>query len=146
MFTFQRLLFAKLFGHLTSARRARKSEVPHFRLKKVQNIKMWLSLRSYLKVRLTVINSFTKVAADFKFERSLQRRGPQRSVDVIVSSAFLLTLSVVFICCAQVTLFLCSPTSLNFLHCNPADARVFVLCSFSTSTKPSWSITITGSW
>ncbi|XP_037099760.1 putative homeodomain transcription factor 2 isoform X4 [Syngnathus acus] len=76
----QRLLFAKLFGHLTSARRARKSEVPHFRLKKVQNIKMWLSLRSYLK-----------------------RRGPQRSVDVIVSSAFLLTLSVVFICCAQVT-------------------------------------------
>ncbi|XP_072233183.1 protein PHTF2-like isoform X2 [Leuresthes tenuis] len=74
----QRLLFAKLFGHLTSARRARKSEVPHFRLKKVQNIKMWLLLRSYLK-----------------------RRGPQRSVDVIVSSAFLLTLSVVFICCAQ---------------------------------------------
>ncbi|XP_075064825.1 protein PHTF2 isoform X2 [Mixophyes fleayi] len=74
----QRLLFAKLFGHLTSARRARKSEVPHFRLKKVQNIKMWLSLRSYLK-----------------------RRGPQRSVDVIVSSAFLLTISAVFICCAQ---------------------------------------------
>ncbi|XP_063141781.1 protein PHTF2 isoform X2 [Rattus norvegicus] len=74
----QRLLFAKLFGHLTSARRARKSEVPHFRLKKVQNIKMWLSLRSYLK-----------------------RRGPQRSVDVIVSSAFLLTISVVFVCCAQ---------------------------------------------
>ncbi|XP_054997080.1 protein PHTF2 isoform X2 [Sorex araneus] len=74
----QRLLFAKLFGHLTSARRARKSEVPHFRLKKVQNIKIWLSLRSYLK-----------------------RRGPQRSVDVIVSSAFLLTISVVFICCAQ---------------------------------------------
>ncbi|KAM8974601.1 protein PHTF2 isoform 3-T3 [Pelodytes ibericus] len=74
----QRLIFAKLFGHLTSARRARKSEVPHFRLKKVQNIKMWLSLRSYLK-----------------------RRGPQRSVDVIVSSAFLLTISVVFICCAQ---------------------------------------------
>ncbi|KAG8142614.1 hypothetical protein E2320_005828 [Naja naja] len=59
----QRLLFAKLFGHLTSARRAQKSEVPHFRLKK--------------------------------------RRGPQRSVDVIVSSAFLLTISVVFICCAQ---------------------------------------------
>ncbi|XP_048466321.1 protein PHTF2 isoform X2 [Rhincodon typus] len=46
----QRLLFAKLFGHLTSARRARKSEVPHFRLKKVQNIKIWLSLRSYLKL------------------------------------------------------------------------------------------------
>ncbi|RXM36678.1 putative homeodomain transcription factor 2 [Acipenser ruthenus] len=35
-----------------------------------------------------------------------QRRGPQRSVDVIVSSAFLLTLSVVFICCAQINLYL----------------------------------------
>ncbi|XP_070998058.1 protein PHTF2-like isoform X24 [Oncorhynchus clarkii lewisi] len=88
----QRLLFAKLFGHLTSARRARKSEVPHFRLKKVQNIKMWLSLRSYLK-----------------------RRGPQRSVDVIVSSAFLLTLSVVFICCAQVSLLHIHHT---FLECH----------------------------
>ncbi|XP_043572281.1 putative homeodomain transcription factor 1 isoform X2 [Chiloscyllium plagiosum] len=75
----QRFLFAKLFSHLTSARKARKSEIPHFRLKKVQNIKMWLSLRSYLK-----------------------RRGPQRSVDVIVSSAFLLTLSIAFICCAQI--------------------------------------------
>nr|XP_033774167.1 putative homeodomain transcription factor 1 [Geotrypetes seraphini] len=75
----QRLLFAKLFSHLTSARKARKSEVPHFRLKKVQNIKTWLSLRSYLK-----------------------RRGPQRSVDVMVSSVFLLTLSIAFLCCAQV--------------------------------------------
>uniref|UniRef100_A0A671T4C8 Putative homeodomain transcription factor 1 n=1 Tax=Sinocyclocheilus anshuiensis TaxID=1608454 RepID=A0A671T4C8_9TELE len=39
----QRLLFAKLFSHITSARKAKKSEIPHFRLKKVQNIKMWLS-------------------------------------------------------------------------------------------------------
>uniref|UniRef100_A0A8C2DN00 Putative homeodomain transcription factor 2 n=1 Tax=Cyprinus carpio TaxID=7962 RepID=A0A8C2DN00_CYPCA len=46
----QRLLFAKLFSHITSARKAKKSEIPHFRLKKVQNIKMWLSLRSFLKV------------------------------------------------------------------------------------------------
>ncbi|XP_075471416.1 protein PHTF1 isoform X5 [Ascaphus truei] len=75
----QRFLIAKLFSHLTSARKALKSEIPHFRLKKVQNIKMWLSLRSYLK-----------------------RRGPQRSVDVVVSSVFLLTLSIAFICCAQV--------------------------------------------
>ncbi|XP_041944130.1 putative homeodomain transcription factor 1 isoform X1 [Alosa sapidissima] len=74
----QRLLFAKLFSHLTSARKAKKSEIPHFRLKKVQNIKMWLSLRSFLK-----------------------RRGPQRSVDVIVSSIFFLALSIAFICCAQ---------------------------------------------
>ncbi|XP_044139415.1 protein PHTF1 isoform X1 [Bufo gargarizans] len=75
----QRFLIAKLFSHLTSARKALKYEIPHFRLKKVQNIKMWLSLRSYLK-----------------------RRGPQRSVDVIVSSVYLVTLSIAFICCAQV--------------------------------------------
>ncbi|XP_028168395.1 putative homeodomain transcription factor 2 isoform X1 [Ostrinia furnacalis] len=65
----QRFLYAKLFTHLTSARRARKSELPHFRLNTVRNIKTWLSTRSYLR-----------------------RRGPQRSVDVIVSSAFMLTL------------------------------------------------------
>ncbi|XP_054640565.1 putative homeodomain transcription factor 1 isoform X2 [Dunckerocampus dactyliophorus] len=74
----QRLLFAKHFSHLTSARKAKKSEIPHFRLKKVQNIKMWLSLRSFLR-----------------------RRGPQRSVDVIVSTIFLLALSISFIICAQ---------------------------------------------
>uniref|UniRef100_A0A3B4YZE8 Putative homeodomain transcription factor 1 n=1 Tax=Stegastes partitus TaxID=144197 RepID=A0A3B4YZE8_9TELE len=74
----QRLLFAKYFSHLTSARKAKKSEIPHFRLKKVQNIKMWLSLRSFLR-----------------------RRGPQRSVDVIVSTVFLLALSISFSICAQ---------------------------------------------
>lgn len=46
----QRFLFAKLFSHITSARKARKYGIPHFRLKKVENIKIWLSLRSYLKV------------------------------------------------------------------------------------------------
>ncbi|XP_026478098.1 putative homeodomain transcription factor [Ctenocephalides felis] len=65
----QRFLYAKLFSHLTSSRRARKSELPHFRLNKVRNIKTWLSVRSYLK-----------------------KRGPQRSVDVIVSAACLITL------------------------------------------------------
>ena len=64
-----RFLYAKLFSHLTSARRARKSLIPHFRLNKVRNIKAWLSVRSYLK-----------------------RLGPQRSVDVIVSAAFITTL------------------------------------------------------
>ncbi|CAL8380606.1 unnamed protein product [Boreogadus saida] len=84
--TNQRLLFAKLFGHLTSARRARKSEVPHFRLKKVQNIKMWLSLRSYLK-----------------------RRGVQRGrVDVITSpppSSY-----------SRSVIFICAPGGTGLLH------------------------------
>ena len=48
----QRFLYAKLFSHLTSARRARKSDLPHFRLNKVRNIKTWLSVRSYLKVKM----------------------------------------------------------------------------------------------
>ncbi|XP_075215906.1 putative homeodomain transcription factor isoform X2 [Lycorma delicatula] len=65
----QRFLYAKFFSHLTSFRRARKSELPHFRLNKVRNIKTWLSVRSYLK-----------------------KRGPQRSVDMIVSAVFLITL------------------------------------------------------
>lgn len=46
-----RFLYAKLFSRLTSSRRARKSNLPHFRLNKVRNIKTWLSVRSYLKVR-----------------------------------------------------------------------------------------------
>ncbi|KAL1492158.1 hypothetical protein ABEB36_012646 [Hypothenemus hampei] len=74
----QRLLYAKLFSHLTSSRRARKSEIPHFRLNKVRNIKTWLSVRSYLK-----------------------KRGPQRSVDVIVSSAFVVTLLLLAFLCAE---------------------------------------------
>ncbi|XP_058120630.1 protein phtf [Anopheles ziemanni] len=65
----QRFLYAKLFSHLTSSRRAQKSAIPHFRLNKVRNIKTWLCVRSYLK-----------------------RRGPQNSVDVIVSAAFIITL------------------------------------------------------
>jgi hypothetical protein len=51
----QRFLYAKLFSHLTSFRRARKSELPHFRLNKVRNIKTWLSVRSYLKVFKNII-------------------------------------------------------------------------------------------
>lgn len=75
----QQFLLAKLFSHVTSARKAKKYGIPHFRLKKVVNVKVWLSLRSYLK-----------------------RQGPQNSGDVVVSSVFLLTLSIAFICCAQV--------------------------------------------
>lgn len=74
---------------MTSSRRARKSEVPHFRLNKVRNIKIWLSVRSYLKVSGGVNQrSFCNVTTHNIF----QRRGPQRSVDVIVSAAFILAL------------------------------------------------------
>lgn len=43
-------MYAKFFSALTSTRRARRNQVPHFRLHKVKNIKAWLSLRSFLKV------------------------------------------------------------------------------------------------
>ncbi|CAG7824974.1 unnamed protein product [Allacma fusca] len=69
----QRFLFAKLFSRITSFRKAGKSGIPHFRLNKVSNIKTWLSVRSYL-----------------------QRRGPQRSVDIIVSATFIATFILIF--------------------------------------------------
>ncbi|KAM9596003.1 protein PHTF1 isoform 3-T3 [Morphnus guianensis] len=62
----QRFLFAKLFSHITSARKARKYEIPHFRLKKVENIKIWLSLRSYLKV-LKGHKTFLNAAYNWEF-------------------------------------------------------------------------------
>jgi uncharacterized membrane protein len=74
----QRFLYAKLFSHLTSFRRAQQYELPHFRLNKVRNIKTWLSVRSYLK-----------------------QRGPQRSVDVIVSTAFIITLLLLSFLCVE---------------------------------------------
>eukprot|EP00111_Clytia_hemisphaerica_P004603 TCONS_00013212-protein len=71
-------MYAKFFSALTSTRRARRNQVPHFRLHKVKNIKAWLSLRSFLK-----------------------KRGPQRSVDTIVSAAFILGILLLVICCVQ---------------------------------------------
>ncbi|XP_035826994.1 putative homeodomain transcription factor [Aplysia californica] len=88
----QRLLYAKHFSYLTSSRRARKFTMPHFRLNKVRNIKIWLSLRSYLK-----------------------RRGPQRSVDVIVSACFLCAISTV--CLISLQMLKESDSYLDYL-CN----------------------------
>jgi len=73
-----RYLYAKYFGALTSARKARRNCLPHFRLHKVRHIKTWLSLRSFLK-----------------------KRGPQRSVDTIMSSSFVVGLIFVVITCIQ---------------------------------------------
>ncbi|XP_035232917.1 putative homeodomain transcription factor, partial [Stegodyphus dumicola] len=75
----QRFFYAKHFCSLTSSRRAKRANLPHFRLNKVRNIKIWLSIRSYLK-----------------------KLGPQRSVDVIVSIAFILEVCVVSILCIQI--------------------------------------------
>lgn len=72
----RRFLTAKLFSHITSTRRSIRSKIPHFRLYKVRNIKAWLCVRAFLR-----------------------RRGPQRSIDCIVSSAFMFTLiNVSYLC------------------------------------------------
>ena len=68
----QRFLYAKLFSHLTSSRRARNSDLPHFRLNKVRNIKTWLSVRSYLKVH----HQFTKC---FSFSSSRRENNSEFS-------------------------------------------------------------------
>lgn len=52
---------------------------------------------------MDVLDLFLFVALHHWPACSLQRRGPQRSVDVIVSTIFLLALSISFIICAQVS-------------------------------------------
>uniref|UniRef100_A0A1I8JR23 PHTF2 factor n=1 Tax=Macrostomum lignano TaxID=282301 RepID=A0A1I8JR23_9PLAT len=74
----QRLQYAKYFCYLTSSRRARKSDLPHFRLNKARNIKVWLSLRSYLR-----------------------KRGPQRSTNSVVACCFYTFIAVASVLCVQ---------------------------------------------
>jgi len=93
----QRFLHAKYFCYLTSIRRAKKHSLPHFRLGRVENIKMWLSLRSFMK-----------------------RRGPQRSIDAVISSTFLIGVG------------LCSVVCIRFLQ----DA------DFLSDSLPNWQLVV----
>lgn len=68
----RRFLYAKCFTALTSSRRSRLSNLPHFRLKNVVNIKAWISLRGG--------------------RTWLKRQGRQRAADEIVSTLFLINL------------------------------------------------------
>ncbi|KAI2801742.1 Male germ-cell putative homeodomain transcription factor, partial [Blomia tropicalis] len=63
----QRFLYSKYFSQITRRDRAKRSQVPFFRLHKVSYLKVWLSVRSYLR-----------------------RHGPLRSVDTICSTSFIL--------------------------------------------------------
>ncbi|KAL5248081.1 hypothetical protein ACHWQZ_G017306 [Mnemiopsis leidyi] len=74
----QRYLYAKFFNALTTMRRAKQYGLPHFRLRSIQNIKAWLSLRSVLR-----------------------RVGPQRSVGIIITSSFLIMLTILTVVCVQ---------------------------------------------
>ncbi|KAF1772309.1 Transcription factor homeodomain, male germ-cell [Phytophthora cactorum] len=68
----RRFLYAKCFTALTSSRRSRLANLPHFRLKNVVNIKAWISLRGG--------------------RTWLKRQGRQRAADEIVSTSFLIIL------------------------------------------------------
>ncbi|RLN47821.1 hypothetical protein BBJ28_00026948 [Nothophytophthora sp. Chile5] len=68
----RRFLYAKCFTALTSSRRSRLANLPHFRLKNVINIKAWISLRGG--------------------RTWLKRQGRQRAADEIVSTSFLVIL------------------------------------------------------
>jgi len=72
----RKFVIAKLFSQITSTRRSIKSHIPHFRLYKVRNIKGWLCVRSFLR-----------------------KRGPKRSIDLIVSVGILVTiLNLLYLC------------------------------------------------
>ncbi|RLN56437.1 hypothetical protein BBJ29_007969 [Phytophthora kernoviae] len=66
------LRYAKCFTALTSSRRSRLANLPHFRLKNVINIKAWISLRGG--------------------RTWLKRQGRQRAADEVVSTSFLVIL------------------------------------------------------
>ena len=104
----QRFVHAKYFCYLTSMRRARKHNLPHFRLSRVENIKMWLSVRSFMK-----------------------RRGPQRSIDAIISCTFLISVTLAAVVCIRV-----SSSSRSRLDVMPRLLRVniclSVFCFFSS--------------
>ncbi|CAN0021032.1 unnamed protein product [Discosporangium mesarthrocarpum] len=71
--TQRRYLYSKYFCALTSSKRARKYGLPHFSLKNVGNIRVWLALRGG--------------------KTYLRRHKRERIADAVVSSAFLLSIA-----------------------------------------------------
>lgn len=66
-------MYSKYFCALTSSQRARKHGLPHFSLKNVANIRVWLALRAG--------------------KTWLRRHRRERKADAVVSSAFYLSLA-----------------------------------------------------
>eukprot|EP00903_Cladosiphon_okamuranus_P014717 g13637.t1 len=69
----RRYMYSKYFCALTSSQRARKHRLPHFSLKNVANIRVWLALRAG--------------------KTWLRRHRRERKADAVVSSAFFLSLA-----------------------------------------------------
>lgn len=127
----QRLLYAKFFCCLTSARKSKKYCVPHFRLNKVIR-SHWFTLFSQIRSNrsiFTFVTPFTSLTyrlfwlAEMLFwlyhvcfysqvkniktwlslRAYLKKRGPQRSVEVIVGAIFMLMVVFLAIMCIQVS-------------------------------------------
>lgn len=75
-------MYSKYFCALTSSQRARKHRLPHFSLKNVANIRVWLALRAG--------------------KTWLRRHRRERSADAVVSSAFFLSLALLAAILAEV--------------------------------------------
>lgn len=76
-------MYSKYFCALTSSQRARKHRLPHFSLKNVANIRVWLALRAG--------------------KSWLRRHRRERSADAVVSSAFFLSLALLAAILAEVS-------------------------------------------
>uniref|UniRef100_A0A1I8JH68 PHTF2 factor n=1 Tax=Macrostomum lignano TaxID=282301 RepID=A0A1I8JH68_9PLAT len=70
--------FMLFFVFCVAERAFNQSDLPHFRLNKARNIKVWLSLRSYLR-----------------------KRGPQRSTNSVVACCFYTFIAVASVLCVQ---------------------------------------------
>jgi hypothetical protein len=99
--------YAKCFTALTSSRRSRLANLPHFRLKNVVNIKAWISLRGG--------------------RTWLKRQGRQRAADEIVSTAFLIILVLLVVMGVQAV----SDTSSGISVQNIAHVEVVAWCMLS---------------
>ena len=94
------MFYAKYFCYLTSNRKTRKYNLPHFRLSSVENVKTWLSIRSYLKVCLKKPFYENKLLNNLNFPK--KKKGPQRSINAIISATFLIGVVLCSIVCIQV--------------------------------------------
>ena len=86
----QRYYYSKYLYRLTSSRKARKCAIPHFRLTKVRNIKMWLYIRFKLKVRSTTTTSNLLIRLKYNHFRRMVLRKQWRSLSqtVFCSASF----------------------------------------------------------
>lgn len=157
----QRLLYAKNFCYLTSSRRAKKYDLPHFRLNKVRNIKTWLSLRCFLKVSANLFYTFLLFCLAFYILSCVSEVSScllgqtvclclalcvcvsvcllSLSLFVCISAVYL-CLSVVstFVCLYVCCLYLCLSLCLSIIVCPSITCISLFLCAFLSISVLLW--------